>query len=121
MTRNWQLFGEIFGHIQSEDLTAFIDRADDKEQQRIYRHIELLLDADYIRGIELRVNQSRVTGIGIYDARITLKGYDFADIVQDKKLLNKTINLIEQAGLLVTTESLKALAPKALAALAALI
>ena len=52
--------------------------------------------------------------------RITLQGYDFAEVVMDQKLLNKTINIIKKAGLMVGFETLKSYAPIALKSIVAL-
>lgn len=43
MTRNWQLLGDIFTHIEKEDLTTFLD--DDSTAYSCadkLRHLELL-------------------------------------------------------------------------------
>ena len=116
MKRDWHLLGEIFDHIEQENIESFIKGQSDPEQERILLHMELLADAGHIKGFTLRRTYSGQLNYGFEGGgvRITLQGYDFADIVQDHKLLNKTISLIEKAGFTVTWETLKHFAPVAL-------
>lgn len=111
MKRDWQLLGEIFTHIENDDLESFIDN-DNERSDLILRHLELLIDADFVRGVEVRRSNNRIIGYSSDDPRITLQGYDFAEIVADKKLCKKVISAIEKAGYLVSFETLKAFAPK---------
>jgi hypothetical protein len=119
MKRDWNLLGEIFNHIEDENLEDFIDHFEDKTDpllgnERLLKHVELLVDAGFVLGVEVIRANGKITGYGTDEPRITLEGYDFADIVQDKKLLSRTIKTIEKAGFLVTMETLKAYAPKVL-------
>lgn len=119
MKRDWNMLGEIFNHIEDENLEDFIDHFEDKTDpllgnERLLKHIELLIDAGFVLGVEVIRANGKITGYGTDEPRITLEGYDFADIVQDKKLLSRTIKTIEKAGFLVTMETLKAYAPKVL-------
>lgn len=121
MKRDWSLLGDIFSAIENENMDEFIDRKTHDEQKKVFRHIEMLLDAGYVKGISLTFDASEeLCLISYHNPRITLQGYDFADVVMDKKLLNKTMNAIKKAGLLASFETIKAYAPAALKALVAL-
>ncbi len=115
MKRDWELLGKIFQHIEDETIEDFINDNNLSEETRhtILRHIELLADADYIRGIEV-VRGSIGLNYRADEPRITLQGYDFADVVLDQKLLKKVQNAIVKAGYLVTWETIKAFAPTVL-------
>lgn len=120
MKRDWHLLGKIFEEIENETFEKFLDKQEAEEQVRILRHTELLVDAGYIVGITVRYDSSGVPLYGIESGyvRITLAGYDFAERVQDTKLLNKTMSLIKKAGLLVSMETLKQFTPIAVTAIA---
>ena len=109
MKRDWFILGELFSKLEDECLEEYLQNMEDKERQQIYlKHLRLLVDAGYIKGVYFSNSQ-----VNLHDASITLAGYDFAELVQDKKLLNKTINLINSAGLIVSKETLKQFTPAA--------
>ena len=120
MKRDWNLMGDIFNALESDRITDLIEGegVSDEQGDLVLRHLELLIDADYVRGLEIKRSSIGIAGYSMTDPRITLQGYDFADIVKDKKLLNKTLNLIKKAGLMVGFETLKTYAPVALKSLA---
>lgn len=121
MKRDWSLLGDIFSAIENENIEEFIDGKNAEEKIKIYRHIEMLIDAGFIKGITLHYDvEDNISSYATYNPRITLQGYDFADVVMDKKLLNRTMNAIKKAGLLASFETIKAYAPVALKALVAL-
>jgi hypothetical protein len=120
MKRDWHLLGRIFTEIENERFTAYLEASSDEEQDKIIRHLGLLIDAGYIVGGSViygnygDVNY-REDNSGF---RITLEGYDFAERVQDRTLLNRTIAMIKKAGLMVSMETLKQFTPLAVAAIA---
>ncbi len=117
MIRDWKLMGEIFTAIEEE---RFEEMADEKRNHSntmndhvfldFMRHVEMLLDAGYLKGIEIGFSGKQYY-FTIDNPRITLSGYDFADTVKDKKLLNKTLDLIEKSGLVATFETIKYFTP----------
>ena len=120
MKRDWFLLGEILTKIEDDKFEQYFDSLNSERQDIVMRHVELLVDGKYVKGISIRRSSSGELMYG-YEAggiRITLEGYDLAEKVQDKKLLNKTMNLIKQAGLLVSIESLKQFTPIAMKAIA---
>ena len=119
MKRDWILMGEIFNAIEEEKLESFIDRHSSEDRDKIFWHLELLLDAGYIKGIELkRYSSGEFFDIYSNNPRITLSGYDFADLVKDKKILNQIKNEITKAGYLISLETIKAFAPQVIKGLA---
>lgn len=119
MKRDWHLLGKIFTEIEEDHFDEYFDSLKVEEQRIVLRHLELLIDAGYLIGIEVIYNNAdepmyRIENGGV---RITLEGYDFAERVQDEKLLNKTISLIKKSGLMVSMETLKYFTPLALQAL----
>lgn len=110
--------GDIFTAIEDERIETWlaeIESSQDEEMQlKILFHIELLADADFIRGVKVTRSSGHILAYGFDGPRITMKGYDFADIVKDKKLLNKTIAAIKKAGYMAGFETLKTYAPKVL-------
>ena len=119
MKRDWTLMGDIFNSIEDENLEEFIEKCSSEDKTKIYWHLELLLDAGYIKGIELRrYSSGEIFGIYSNSPRITLSGYDFADLVKDKKILNQIKSEITKAGYLVSLETIKAFAPQVIKGLA---
>ncbi len=120
MVRDWELMGEIFTAIEEE---RFEEMADEKREHSktmkdkvffdFMRHVEMLIDAGYLKGIEIGFSGKQFY-FTIDNPRITLSGYDFADAVKDKKLLNKTLELIEKSGLVATFETIKYFTPVAI-------
>lgn len=115
MKRDWHLLGKIFTEIENEHLDEYFDGLKLEEQTKVLRHMELLIDAGYLTGIEIIYSDSGEPMYGTENGgvRITLDGYDFAERVQDEKLLNKTMSLIKKAGLMVSMETLKYFTPVA--------
>ena len=127
MKRDWELMGRIFTAIENDNLRELIeqtneptgDEQDDdyaktgqlKRYVLLMRHLEMLNDAGYITGVELRFSIDGFISFGLNNPRITLQGYDYADIVKDRSLLHQTINAIGKAGLMVSWETLKQFAP----------
>ena len=127
MKRDWELMGRIFTAIENDNLRELIeqtneptgDEQDDdyaktgqlKRYVLLMRHLEMLNDAGYIKGVELRFSIDVFNSFGLNNPRITLQGYDYADIVKDRSLLHQTINAIGKAGLMVSWETLKQFAP----------
>lgn len=127
MKRDWELMGRIFTAIENDNLRELIeqtneptgDEQDDdyakigqlKRYVLLMRHLEMLNDAGYIKGVELRFSIDGFISFGLNNPRITLQGYDYADIVKDRSLLHQTINAIGKAGLMVSWETLKQFAP----------
>lgn len=120
MRRDWNLIGDIFKAIEEERLESMLDTATPDDKEKTLWHLELLLDAGYIKGVFFRVSVDGMISYGCNRPRITLQGYDFAEVVMDQKLLNKTINIIKKAGLMVGFETLKSYAPIALKSIVAL-
>lgn len=123
MKRDWELMGRIFTAIENEQLGEFLEQAihdnpppDDsswkqsEQVKTIFKHLEMLIDAGYVKGVVLRTSDD-VYLYGLQNPRITLQGYDYADIVEDHALLKQTINAIGKAGLMVSWETLKQFAP----------
>lgn len=119
MKRDWSLMGDIFNAIEEETLEGFIERCSSEDKTKIFWHLELLLDAGYIKGVGLkRYSSGEIFDIYSNNPRITLSGYDFADLVKDKKILNQIKNQITDAGYLVSLETIKAFAPQVIKGLA---
>lgn len=123
MKRDWELMGRIFTAIENEQLGDFLEQVihdnpppDDsswkqsEQVKTVFKHLEMLIDAGYVKGVVLRTSDD-VYLYGLQNPRITLQGYDYADIVEDHALLKQTINAIGKAGLMVSWETLKQFAP----------
>ena len=123
MKRDWELMGRIFTAIENEQLGDFLEQVihdnpapDDsswkqsEQVKTVFKHLEMLIDAGYVKGVVLRTSDD-VYLYGLQNPRITLQGYDYADIVEDHVLLKQTINAIGKAGLMVSWETLKQFAP----------
>lgn len=108
MARDWAVLGELFEHIEGEDLKDFLKNLDPIKRGIYLRHLRLLSEAGYVADVEIAGTQANVD-----DARITLAGYDFAETVQDRRLLRQTLALIKEAGLMASRETLKQFTPLA--------
>lgn len=123
MKRDWGLMGKIFTAIEDERLNTMLDGYEWEEDEvtgekrqpfeyvRIIKHLKMLIDCGYIKGVELRHGRDGAYSFGLDDLRITLQGYDFADIVQDHALLTQTMSAVKAAGYIVSWETLKQFAP----------
>lgn len=113
MKRDWALMGDIFNAIEDDRLELLISKTESNQDKYniLMQHLEMLIDADYIKGVIISLSVDSLYSWGTDVPRITLKGYDFADIVKDKFLLNKTIKAIKDAGYIVTWKTLKEFAP----------
>ena len=101
MKRDWELMGRIFTTIENDNLRELIeqtneptgDEQDDdyaktgqlKRYVLLMRHLEMLNDAGYIKGVELRFSIDGFISFCLNNPRITLQGYDYADIVKDRQ------------------------------------
>lgn len=110
MKRDWELIAKILQNIEDETLKVMIENASNEEQELIYKHIELLVDCDYIRGFT--INR---TGRGILpidgDVRITMSGYDFKEVLLDKNLFSKIKEKATSAGIKLSWEFIKGAIP----------
>ena len=127
MKRDWELMGRIFTAIENDNLHELIEQENEPtgEEQKddfaksgqltryilLVRHLEMLIDAGYIKGVDIRTSVDGFISFGLNNPRITLQGYDYADIVKDRTLLHQTINAIGKAGMMVSWETLKQFAP----------
>lgn len=121
MKRDWELIGDIFNAIEDETLQKQLNRLsgeareDPRAEERLKilcQHIEMLADAGFVKDAEVRVSIDGFYSFAVDHARITLIGYDYADLVKDKTLLHKTVSAIKEAGYMVTWETLKHFTPK---------
>ncbi len=117
MKRDWSLLGDIFNAIEDDSLDALADERtqkaeafNDSSYDDFMRHLEMLVDAELVKGVDVRCGSGRFF-LKTDNPRITLKGYDYADLVKDKKLLNQGMKAIKEAGLAVSWETLKQFLP----------
>ncbi len=88
-----------------------IDTISDSDEQTTYlRHLELLVDSGYIIGVDVSFNR---VGYSLdFDCpRLTMEGYDFKDVLQDKKLWNKIKQKAEDNTMKLSWEFIKAAIP----------
>lgn len=124
MKRDWNLMAEIFSAVEDDRLERYLEKLDDEVEDEltgevkqpelflnVIKHLEMLVDSGYIKGVEIDLSVDGLYTYGLSMPRITLAGYDFADIVRDKTLLKQTMGAIKKAGYMVSWETLKQFAP----------
>lgn len=114
MRRDWKLLAEIIQHLEDESLWGWLDSIESSDMPRhdlILRHMELLQDAGYIKNFVLKTSVDGYLSYASTDVRITMQGYDFKDVILDKRLFAKVCETAQKAGVKVTWEFIKASIP----------
>lgn len=114
MRRDWKLLAEIIQHLEEESLWGWLDSIESSDLAQhalILRHMELLQDAGYIKNFVLKTSADGFLSYANNDVRITMQGYDFKDVILDKRLFNKICESAQNLGVKVTWEFIKASIP----------
>ena len=114
MRRDWKLLAEIIQHLEDESFWGWLDSiasSDLAKHTLILRHMELLQDAGYIKNFVLKTSVDGFLYYANNDVRITMQGYDFKDVILDKRLFNKICESAQNLGVKVTWEFIKASIP----------
>lgn len=88
MKRNWEVIRDILSDIENDDLEDRINSLPDNEQETYLRHLELLVDCGYVIGVDIDFYHAGYR-LNLDCPRLSMEGYDFKDVLQDKKLWNK--------------------------------
>lgn len=129
MKRDWNLLRAIMESIEQDNFSEFLERRGysmdttnftymeseeysekhQKELEQIIGHIELLLDANLIRGIEIQKYQlvDEISGFFTFRPRLTMEGFDLLDAMRNKELWTKLKNTLKKAGLDLSVTSWK--------------
>lgn len=117
MIRDWYLMGEIFTAIEKGSIDELIKSKNalaknfEYPKGDILRHLKIMLDAGFIKGVDVFTYPDNRLGMYEHEPYITYQGYLFADAVVDKKLLSRTLNIIKNAGLVASFETIKYFTP----------
>ena len=114
MRRDWKLLAEIIQHLEEESLWGWLDSIESSDLAQhalILRHMELLQDAGYIKNFVLKTSVDGYLSYASTDVRITMQGYDFKDVILDKRVFAKVCETAQKAGVKVTWEFIKASIP----------
>lgn len=110
MKRDWDLIAKILQNIENETLDTMINNASSEEEDLIYKHIELLLDCDYIRGYKVDRTAHGILAVN-GEVRLTMSGYDLKEVLLDKNLFSKIKEKATSAGVKLSWEFIKGAIP----------
>ena len=110
MKRDWELIAKILQNIENETLDAMIDNASKDDGDLIIKHLELLIDCDHVRGVEIK-HSSGGLFYGLADPRLTMSGYDLKEVLLDKNLFSKIKEKATSAGVKLSWEFIKGAIP----------
>mgnify|MGYP006883521931 FL=1 len=76
MKRDWHLMGDIFNAIEDDRLELLISKYESNQNKYsiLMQHLEMLIDADYIKGVTISLSVDGQYSWGTDVPRITLKG-----------------------------------------------
>ena len=115
MTRDWKLLGTLLQQIEDGNIGPYISNLEsDEDREKAILHMELLQDAGYIKGFQLRSARKghpMWTENSNDPIRITMSGYDFKEVVNDKKLFSQIVDKANDAGVKLSWEFIKAVIP----------
>lgn len=111
MKRDWAMIERVLADIEAErteDVANTI--ADDDECEKYLRHLELLVDCGYVMGVDISFTRAGYR-LDLNHPRLTMAGYDFKDILQDKKLWNAIKRKAQDGTMKLSWEFIKAAVP----------
>ncbi len=116
MARDWTLIRGILEKIEAETLKDFIEDLSTKARlgelhdnfdATVARHIELLLEAGLVKGVQIgSTTPGHVTYVRI-DPRMTMDGYDFLEILRNQSFWARVKERINALGVSITLEAIK--------------
>lgn len=108
------MLGRVLSDIESERFEDVINTLDDDHERFIYlRHLELLTDCGYVLGVELTFTKAGYR-LSTNCPRLSMSGYDFKDILQDRKLWQWIKQKAETNAVKLSWEFIKAAIPLAI-------
>lgn len=108
MKLDYAKIAELFEHLENENLEAFLDGLEDSDEY--LKHLDMLVKAGYVDGVEVKYASCGILYSTNYP-RITLDGYEFANIVKDKKFFPQVVKAINKAGYVTSIAMIKEFAP----------
>ncbi|MDO5352535.1 MAG: hypothetical protein Q4E81_06880 [Succinatimonas sp.] len=118
MKLDYVKIAELFEHLENENLEAFLDGLEDSDEY--LKHLDMLVKAGYVDGVEVKYASCGILYSTNYP-RITLDGYEFANIVKDKKLFPQVVKAINKAGYVASIAMIKEFAPHVIKNIASLV
>lgn len=118
MKLDYSKIAELFEHLESENLEAFIEGLEEPDEY--LKHLDMLANAGYIDGVEVKYTSCGILYNTNYP-RVTLAGYEFANIVKDKKLFPQVVKAINKAGYVVSIAMIKEFAPRVIKSIVSLV
>jgi len=111
MTRDWEVIRDILSKIEeNNDNSDFCNELQDENKESYMYHIELLIEAEFIKGkIESSLDLSEVT---CDIDRLTWIGHDFLDAIRSDSIWSKTKNILKEKGLGMSFDIIKKTAIK---------
>lgn len=111
MKRDWKMIGRVLSDVEDERVEDVINTiADDDESERYLRHLELLSDCGYVLGVDIGFTRAGVR-LDFNHPRLSMSGYDFKDVLQDKKLWNAIKRKAQDGTMRLSWEFIKAAVP----------
>ena len=112
------LFSEIPPEPKWQDQDWNLYEKQFKEYQaiegRIFGHLELLIDAGYIDGMQIVRSTDGRFGYGIHSPRLTMEGHDLLDTMRSTTIWEKIKTTAKSKGIELTFDAIKALGAFAL-------
>ena len=112
------LFSEIPPEPKWQDQDWNLYEKQFKEYQaiegRIFGHLELLIDAGYIDGVQIVRSTDGRFGYGIHSPRLTLEGRGLLDTMRSTTISEKIKTTAKSKGIELTFDAIKALGALAL-------
>lgn len=108
MKLDYSKIAELFEHLENENLEAFLDGLEDSDEY--LKHLDMLVKAGFVEGIEIKYASCCILYSSHYP-RITLSGYEFANVVKDKKLFPQVVKAINKAGYIASIAMIKEFTP----------
>lgn len=133
MKRDWNLIRDVLEACEDDRLDEYISKSgadydeDDltpqqkdklefenakKYRRLVIGHLELCLDEEFIKGVEIVKYSDGTLGPVSYckEARLTMKGHDFLVKLRDQNMWKNIKSIAKQTGIALTVESISQLA-----------
>lgn len=96
MKRDWELIRYLLLFFEGDER----DELKNYEQELIWEHARLLVEAGYLKDIRFQRNHvGTVCGMSQYgNCNITMVGYDFLDSIRERDIWDKVFAVIKEHG-----------------------
>ena len=119
MVRDWDVVRELLGKIEDESLKDFIEKLhkdalfgknDEKFESCVARHLKLLSESGYIKGIQHGCTLPGKVSYVMIEPELTMAGYDLLEVLRSKTVWKSVKEQIKASGVAMTLEAIKVFA-----------